>query len=62
MNNEIESKYTTIAGGKIHYLAAGRADASSVLFLHGASFSAQTWRELGTLVLLAEQGHGPLDG
>ena len=57
MNAEIESTYTTIAGGRIHYLAAGPADAPAVLFLHGASFSAQTWLELGTLVLLAEQGY-----
>jgi pimeloyl-ACP methyl ester carboxylesterase len=57
MNNEIESKHTTIASGKIHYLVVGPDDAPAVLFLHGASFSAQTWQELGTLILLAEQGY-----
>jgi pimeloyl-ACP methyl ester carboxylesterase len=57
MDKVIESKYITIQGAQIHYLESGRPDANPVLFLHGASFSAQTWQELGTLAFLAEQGY-----
>ena len=51
----IESKKTTIQRARIHYLETGPPGSDSVLLLHGASFSAQTWKELGTLTLLAEQ-------
>ena len=57
MNSKISSQLITIQGAKIHYLEAGEANASIVLFLHGASFSCQTWRELGTLELLASNGY-----
>ncbi len=52
-----ESKLTIVQGGKLHYLEAGNASSPPVLLLHGASFSSETWRELGTLALLAEQGY-----
>jgi abhydrolase domain-containing protein 14 len=51
----IESKRATIQSTRIHYLETGSPGPKSVLLLHGASFSAQTWQELGTLTLLAEQ-------
>lgn len=57
METPIQSKFITIQQGRIHYLEAGLPDAPSVLFLHGASFSAQTWQDLGTLALLARQGY-----
>ncbi len=41
----------------VHCIEAGKPTASSVLFLHGASFSAKTWKELGSLKLLAERGY-----
>ncbi|NET60630.1 MAG: alpha/beta hydrolase, partial [Symploca sp. SIO2E6] len=47
----------TIQGTKIHYLAVGATTAKTVLLLHGASFSAQTWQEIGTLQLLAQKGY-----
>ncbi|MEE6521562.1 hypothetical protein FKM82_019829 [Ascaphus truei] len=34
-----------------------RAGRFQVLLLHGRSFTSKTWEDLGTLVLLAEQGH-----
>jgi pimeloyl-ACP methyl ester carboxylesterase len=40
----------------VHVLKSGRPDSPSVLLLHGARFSAETWRELGTLELLAREG------
>lgn len=57
MDIDINSQFVTIQGGSIHYLEAGETNAFLVLFLHGASFSAQTWKEIGTLKLLAEKGY-----
>lgn len=57
MNTNIASKFVQLQDAKIHYLEAGENNDRSVLFLHGASFSAQTWQEIGTLKLLAEQGY-----
>lgn len=57
MGTDITSAFVTIQQARIHYLEAGSPDAPAVLFLHGASFSAQTWQDLGTVALLAEQGY-----
>jgi len=57
MNTNISSQYLTIQGSKIHYLAAGATNATTVLFLHGASFSAKTWQEIGSLQLLVQKGY-----
>lgn len=54
MNTGIKSKFTKIQGVTIHYLESGETHEKSVLFLHGASFRAETWKEIGTLNLLAE--------
>ena len=51
------SQYVTVQQIRIHYLQAGGSDQPVVLLLHGASFSAQTWQDLGTLALLAGQGY-----
>ncbi|NER34964.1 MAG: alpha/beta hydrolase [Oscillatoria sp. SIO1A7] len=53
----IKSQYILVAGKQIHYLEAGQPANPSILFLHGASFSAQTWQEIGSLELLAIQGY-----
>ncbi len=53
----IESKYITLQQARIHYLEMGLSDWPSVLLLHGASFSSQTWQELGTLAMLAQHGY-----
>ena len=57
MSTTIKVNKITIQAARIHYLEAGQAGVPTVLFLHGASFSSQTWQELGTLTLLAEQGY-----
>lgn len=48
-------------GGALHLLEAGPLAGATtgppVLLLHGARFEAATWRELGTLELLAAAGH-----
>jgi abhydrolase domain-containing protein 14 len=53
----VASQYVTIQQIRTHYLEAGGSGRPAVLFLHGASFSAQTWQDLGTLALLAGQGY-----
>ncbi len=45
----------TMKGG-VRALEAGSGAAGDVLMLHGRAFTAETWRELGTLDALAEAG------
>jgi pimeloyl-ACP methyl ester carboxylesterase len=53
----IESLWTQVGDGRVHYLAAGPADGLPVVLLHGGRFQAETWRDTGTLVHLAERGY-----
>ncbi len=56
----IEAFELTLSGKRVHLLGAGEANAPVVVLLHGARFSAETWRELGTLQFLARQGYRAL--
>jgi pimeloyl-ACP methyl ester carboxylesterase len=53
----IEDRVVEFEGHSIHSLRAGPETGRSVLLLHGAKFSAETWRALGTLTHLAEAGY-----
>lgn len=57
ITNTVTNHYLTVHQQQLHYLETGQGYSTTILLLHGASFSAQTWSELGTLTWLAQQGY-----
>jgi pimeloyl-ACP methyl ester carboxylesterase len=56
----VQSLWADVAGGRVHYLAAGPDSGRAVVLLHGAKFQAQTWRDLDTLTELVRHGYRAL--
>lgn len=54
---KIQSQFITLENHPVHLLVAGNNDNPPVVLLHGARFTAETWREIGTLELLAKSGY-----
>jgi len=52
-----ERKFELNCGCTLHCLASGPAAGQAIVMLHGMKFQAETWRELGTIALLARQGY-----
>jgi len=55
--DEIESATMSFQKARLHLLVAGPVEGLPVLLLHGARYSAETWRELGTIEILARAGY-----
>lgn len=53
----VVSKSIVVHSQNIHFLQSGTHCSKTVLLLHGASFKAETWRQIGTLDILAREGY-----
>ena len=56
----VSEKHVLLDSARIHCLEAGEGTNPDILFLHGMKFSAQTWKDLGTLDHLASEGFHPV--
>ncbi len=57
---EVRALELEIGGRRVHALECGASPLPCVLLLHGARFTSENWRELGTLERLARAGHHAL--
>ncbi len=53
----VASKSIAVQSQNVHYLESGTHCSKTVLLLHGASFKAETWRQIGTLDILPKEGY-----
>lgn len=53
----ISERTLELSGKKLHYLEAGERGGTTMLLLHGARYSSDTWRTLGTIDILTGAGY-----
>jgi pimeloyl-ACP methyl ester carboxylesterase len=54
---ENQSRWVEVEGGEVHYLIEGDVKGRPIVLLHGFSFDAETWKQIGTTAALAQAGH-----
>ena len=54
---ENQSRWIEVQGGRVHYLIEGKEDGFPVILLHGARYNAETWKQIGTMKVLAQAGY-----
>jgi abhydrolase domain-containing protein 14 len=54
---ENQSRFVEIKSGRVHYLIEGSEEGRPVVLLHGASFTSETWKQIGTMKGLAQTGY-----
>jgi LmbE family N-acetylglucosaminyl deacetylase/esterase/lipase len=54
---ENQSRWIEVEGGRVHYLIEGEDKGRPIVLLHGARFQAETWKQIGTMKVLAQAGY-----
>jgi pimeloyl-ACP methyl ester carboxylesterase len=54
---QVRERDVAVSGKKLHCLESGSSSSPTVLLLHGARYSSDTWKSLGTLERVAKAGY-----